>query len=312
MRLLRTVLATVALFGLFGVVFGADDGDADEDQVAVELDGLRGCGAMRSGDGRRDCVRHLQRVLQVRGAPLEPSGNYLDDTTRYVTEFQTGQGLRADGAVDRRTLDALTDLPGDGRGWDLRRDCVSLRGPAGTAPGSAGGCVVTLRDRLAGRGVPAGRGADFDDAATAAVRTFQQRAGLPVVGVAGPQTRLALSLPQPASGAVASGCTPRGCLIVIGRAYTRDAAAVIPEDPFLRGVLADVISGIACAQVRAVPAVAVGCQAVGSYIVDTLAEALKTAATRGACVQVKVGYPAGRDTWSPLSIAPYNGANCRD
>ena len=68
------------------------------------------------------------------------------------------------------------------------------QGPAalGTpmAPGSRGPAVDWLRVRLA---LPAGDGASYDAAATEAVRDFQRARGLPVDGVAGPETLIALA-----------------------------------------------------------------------------------------------------------------------
>ncbi|GAA4464003.1 peptidoglycan-binding domain-containing protein [Phytohabitans houttuyneae] len=309
MRAIWTVVVAVVLLGLFGAVADTDAGDVG-DSFAGELDGLRDCGPMRWGEARPECVRHLQQVLRARGAPMDVTGNYLRETTRYIKEFQAGRGLHQDGVLDKPTLDALAHLPDGPDRWDLRRDCVSLRQPTGEAAGSQGSCVTTLRARLAVHGIAAGRGATFDGDAAAAVRTFQQRAGLPQIGIVGPQTRLALylQLPRPSPGQ--AGCTVRGCLIIIGRADTRGIASAFPDNAFVRALLAEVISAAVCARIRAMPAVHVACQAVGSYIIDTVAGALNTAARRNACLRVAVGYPPGQRAWFPLQVTPDNGPKC--
>lgn len=237
------------------------------------------------------------------------TGNYLAETTRYVTEFQTGHRMTADGVLDKRTLDALTDLPGDPDGWDLRSDCVSLRRPTGEADGSRGVCVTLLRTRLSQHGIRAGRGDTFDAAAAAAVTAFQTRTGLPPIGVAGPRTRRALY--GTVSQGTAPACTSHGCLIVLGRTDTRDLAASYPENKFVRNLLAEAISAAACSQVRARAATGLVCQTTTSYIIDSVSQALDTAAARHACLRVRVGYPPGQKEWSPLGVEPYKPEACR-
>jgi general secretion pathway protein A len=77
--------------------------------------------------------------------------------------------------------------------WDGGYTALWL-GPAalGTpmAPGSRGPAVDWLRARLA---LPAGNGASYDAATAEAVRDFQRARGLPVDGVAGPETQIALA-----------------------------------------------------------------------------------------------------------------------
>src|SRR5690242_7567957 len=133
MGTVRSALAAVALLGVLGTVLGtgSDDDDGDDDVIAQEFDTLRGCGTMRWEDPRPDCVRRLQRALRVHGAPIRETAAYLAETTKYVSEFQAGRGLAADGVADGRTVAALADLPHDPAAWDLRRDCVSLRRPTG-------------------------------------------------------------------------------------------------------------------------------------------------------------------------------------
>jgi general secretion pathway protein A len=58
------------------------------------------------------------------------------------------------------------------------------------APGSRGPAVDWLRARLS---LPAGDDASYDAATAEAVRDFQRARGLPVDGVAGPETLIALA-----------------------------------------------------------------------------------------------------------------------
>ncbi|WP_299358945.1 L,D-transpeptidase family protein [uncultured Paracoccus sp.] len=61
--------------------------------------------------------------------------------------------------------------------------------PAGLwRPGDRGPAIVALRGRLAALGLSAGDGEIFDEPLSAAVRQFQDRAGLQPDGIAGPQT----------------------------------------------------------------------------------------------------------------------------
>lgn len=66
---------------------------------------------MGYGEPRADCVRGLQDLLRVHGAPIDTTGNYLDNTTRYVEQFQAARDLRQDGVLDAATMDALVALP---------------------------------------------------------------------------------------------------------------------------------------------------------------------------------------------------------
>ncbi|HZF42848.1 MAG TPA: L,D-transpeptidase family protein [Sphingomonadaceae bacterium] len=125
-----------------------------------------------------------------------------------------------------------------GMGWmnpiyaDLRRGLASSRAsrtgragitvPATTTlrPGSSGASVWYLRQRLA---LPAG-GA-YDRAVAAAVAEFQEARGLPVDGVAGPRTILALNEASP----------DRDGLVRLNM----ERARVLPADPGRRYILVD-------------------------------------------------------------------------
>ena len=127
MHALKLALVVFVLLGLAGVVsrFLGDKSTGDTIVAGDVGKGVHDCGPMRYGEPRADCVRHLQEILRTRGAPINATGSYLNDTTKHIKEFQAARGLRQDGVLDDPTLKALIDLPADNN-WDLRRDCVSL------------------------------------------------------------------------------------------------------------------------------------------------------------------------------------------
>jgi peptidoglycan hydrolase-like protein with peptidoglycan-binding domain len=312
----RTALMVIAVLGAVGFVgnmSGGAPGDSDSTTSAAAVDELRDCGTMRYGEVRADCVRSLQELLRVRGAPIDITGNYLNETTKHLKEFQATRGLRQDGVLDARTLHALVDLPGDGAVWDLRRECVSLSQGGDGGPGSQGRCVMVLRSRLAAHGVGVAPGDQFDTGTEAAVRAFQEAAGLPAIGVAGPQTKQALYVRRPDRGrATDPSCTPGHCVVYLSRGVTRDLADAFPDSELARWALAHGIGAVVCRRLRAIRGLDVVCQPAGTYIVDKVVDALTRAGRRNACLRVDVGYPPGRATWFPLDLAPDTGPNCRD
>jgi len=237
---------------------------------------------------------------------------YFGDTTKYLKQFQANHDLRTDGVLDESTRRALADLPG-GRPWDLRHDCVSL-GPAGRDhPASQGPCITALRDRLAAAGLHGGQGETLDATTTATIRAFQRRAGLPAIGVVGPQTKKALYGAAPgAVGPTRRSCTADSCTVYIGRSMTRDLADAFPDNRLARTLLANSLSVLACHRTRAAPAPDVICQTATSYILDTVVDALDRAAARNVCVAIRLGHPPHDRSWAPLQIAPYDGRNCPD
>src|SRR5213078_2280982 len=99
----------------------------------------------------------------------------------------------------------------------------------------------------------------------AAVRSFQDATGLPPIGVAGPQTKQALYAPRTATNRPAEpACTLRSCAIHLSRGTTRDLADAFPDGELARSILANGISIVACARVKAIPTLNVVCQAIGS------------------------------------------------
>jgi hypothetical protein len=129
-------------------------------------------------------------------------------TMKAVVRFQRRAGLVPDGIAGPRTLRAL------GRLGSPQLGSRPLR------LGAVGADVAALQFELAWHGAPSG-GFDgrFGLRLDAAVRRFQRGVGLPVDGVAGPDTLSALrrappplrmTLAMPAAGWISSGFGPRG------------------------------------------------------------------------------------------------------
>jgi hypothetical protein len=51
---------------------------------------------------------------------------------------------------------------------------------------------------------------------------------------------------------------------------------------------------------------------VGTYIVDKIADTLDRAGQQSTCLEIRLGYPPGANSWFPLGLALYTGTNCRD
>jgi len=135
------------------------------------------------------CVTELQRLLRRYGYAVEVDGAFGPQTEGAVRSFQTALGLGVDGIVGPITKRALYDSDeSPGAGVDLR----SASCPANIVQGQSGGCVATLQALLNGKGQHLAVDGDFGPLTLAAVRAFQQAAGLVVDGIVGPNTKAAL------------------------------------------------------------------------------------------------------------------------
>jgi murein DD-endopeptidase MepM/ murein hydrolase activator NlpD len=137
---------------------------------------------------RGPAVIRLQQALMSLGIPVPggADGVFGPATRTAVTSFQQQARLTANGVVDaasRRRLDLV--LP--------RR-------------GQQSAAVTRLQQRLMAVGITVRGGADgiFGSATSAAVTTYQQRAGLPATGVVNDQTAVRLDL-RPAPAPLRSG-----------------------------------------------------------------------------------------------------------
>lgn len=66
---------------------------------------------VRMGDPRRDLVCQVQRRLLTLGYPVRVDGDFGLTTRRHVMAFQAEQGLKADGVVGPKTMEALYAAP---------------------------------------------------------------------------------------------------------------------------------------------------------------------------------------------------------
>jgi peptidoglycan hydrolase-like protein with peptidoglycan-binding domain len=135
------------------------------------------------------CVTELQRLLRRYGYTVGVDGDFGPQTEGAVVSFQSALGLGVDGIVGPITKRALYDSDeAPGAGVDLR----SASCPANIAQGQSGGCVATLQALLNGKGQHLSVDGEFGPLTLAAVRAFQQAAGLVVDGIVGPNTKAAL------------------------------------------------------------------------------------------------------------------------
>jgi beta-lactamase class A len=112
-------------------------------------------------------VQVLQRLLNSRGATLNPDGDFGPLTATAVRNFQSANGLTADGIVGPLT-------------WGKLATTVS--------PGASGEGVRALQLRLSAYGLAAGAAGTYDATTEASVRAFQTSHGIGADGVVGPTT----------------------------------------------------------------------------------------------------------------------------
>jgi peptidoglycan hydrolase-like protein with peptidoglycan-binding domain len=114
-----------------------------------------------------ESVRTIQYLLRQHGATLTVDGDFGPRTLAAVQSFQQQKGLVVDGIVGPRTFEALF---------------VTVQ------QGSMGDAVRAVQSQLAAREMVVTVDGDFGPQTAAAVRAFQQQAGLVVDGIVGPLT----------------------------------------------------------------------------------------------------------------------------
>lgn len=142
---------------------------------------------LRVGDSG-DAVTKLQENLAALGYYDGPvTGYFGEQTEQAVIEFQTSNGLTADGIVGTGTLAALVNAR-----TPTATTYVEAT-PGNVREGTRGELVVALQERLSNLGYYTG-GIDgiFGKATTQAVLAFQENNGLTADGVVGPATEQAL------------------------------------------------------------------------------------------------------------------------
>ncbi len=151
-------------------------------------------GALRLGSSG-NAVTSLQEQLAALGFYNGPISGYFGSLTEAaVMDFQSSQGLLADGIVGGATESALYGGGSSSVGSPVVRQ------------GATGDLVIALQQRLAELGYYMGAiDGDFGRSTLDAVLWFQDANGLVADGVVGPSTEAALRDP----GAVAAGATSR-------------------------------------------------------------------------------------------------------
>ncbi len=116
-------------------------------------------------------VTTIQYLLRQHGATIAPDGIFGPQTLAAVKAFQQKKGLQVDGIVGPQTFGALF---------------VTVQ------QGSQGEAVRALQSQLVSRDESLAVDGIFGPLTLAAVRSYQQEAGLTVDGIVGPQTWSAL------------------------------------------------------------------------------------------------------------------------
>lgn len=121
---------------------------------------------VRHGE-RSENVKAVQWLLEQHKLSTDKDGSFGDDTAAKVKTFQSSKGLEVDAVVGEKTWQALI---------------IKLR------QGDSGAAVSAVQVQLNSHGYGLGVDGDFGAATNAAVREFQDKRGLTVDGVVGPDT----------------------------------------------------------------------------------------------------------------------------
>jgi len=182
-----------------------EDEDEDEEDEEEEESPRKSAGGggglkpttLRRGDRGQE-IRNLQQALNNQGYDLSVDGVFGHDTEQAVKDFQSNNGLRADGYVGAQTRSAL--------GMSSRMASVTHasneRAPApkvaptpparrsGTSigKGASGNHVTLIQSALANLGYSVSIDGIFGQGTQRAVMQFQSDNGLSVDGIVGPRT----------------------------------------------------------------------------------------------------------------------------
>jgi peptidoglycan hydrolase-like protein with peptidoglycan-binding domain len=142
-------------------------------------------------------VSELQQQLVDAGYAVVVDGDFGPGTEGSVKQFQSDQGLDADGIVGPATWAALDSAGGNGSGPTPNPDDGPAPNPdPSTRPtirqGSSGPDVEYLQGRLIDFGYNLTVDGDFGPMTASAVRSFQNSSGLTADGIVGPATWEAL------------------------------------------------------------------------------------------------------------------------
>jgi len=136
--------------------------------ISTQTDTARAASWPTYGQGSSgENIRSIQYLLRQRGYSLDVDGIYGAATEAAVKDFQSKNGLSADGIVGPDTWSKLI---------------VTLRS------GSSGAAVTALQRQLNAHGASLTVDGAFGAATEAAVKSFQSKSGLSADGIAGPDT----------------------------------------------------------------------------------------------------------------------------
>jgi peptidoglycan hydrolase-like protein with peptidoglycan-binding domain len=180
---------------------------------------------LREGD-EGPAVKSLQEQLARHGHGVADDGRFGPLTRAALQRFQRDQGLVVDGVAGPAVHAALSQAARH----DLRATALQAL-PADTVlrPGTRGEAVRRLQQRLGDHGEKVVVDGVYGEKTAAAVKAFQQRRGLAVDGVAGPQTIGAL-VSSPTASPTTSSATLRPSTTTPGASRAR-AASVTGRAP---------------------------------------------------------------------------------
>ncbi|NJR66837.1 MAG: hypothetical protein HC772_18460 [Leptolyngbyaceae cyanobacterium CRU_2_3] len=200
-------------------VAGDDTFSALEDFVPIRPDG-GSSSVLQFGDSGTD-VTTLQYLLNDNGYFSGPYTGYFGSSTEQaVIDFQSSNGLTADGIVGSATLAALEN---DG--------FLNLAPDGGLSPGAEGAAVTNLQNLLNDKGYPVAVTGYYGSVTEQQVSNFQYDNYLVVDGVAGSTTLAALQgsgvptlLPDDSGSVYQLGDTGSGVLSV--QQFLKTAATI--------------------------------------------------------------------------------------
>lgn len=164
--------------------------------------------ALRNGDEGADVTYAQQRLKELGYLSGSADGKFGNATERAVRDFQTANGLSADGVVGTQTMNRLksssakakaaTSSGNTSKATDVPRPRTYTASTPNAnygylAPGDKGSKVTSLQKRLIELGYLSGSAnGTYDTDTEEAVRAFQTRNGQWVDGKAGPDTQSVL------------------------------------------------------------------------------------------------------------------------
>jgi len=142
---------------------------------------------------RGDEILAIQQQLNAMGRNIVADGDYGTQTTEAVRNFQTSQGLDADGIVGAMTYQALmgTNMPDNTCTHFVQQDTDS--NSSTSVPVTADNVIMIVQQALVHNGYTVSVDGVLGTETDTAIRQFQADHGLEVDGIVGGQTFYALT-----------------------------------------------------------------------------------------------------------------------